>query len=82
MMTINQAPLLKGLTITSFQKKRSEDISDIESRLMHLGFIDGATIEVKRKAPLNQGPLLVEVRGRLVALSPSEAELVSVEIKA
>jgi Fe2+ transport system protein FeoA len=49
---------------------------------MHLGFIDGATIEVKRKAPLHQGPLLVEVRGRLVALSPSEADLVSVEIKA
>ena len=82
MMTINQAPLFKRLIITSFQKKDSESISDIESRLMHLGFIDGATIEIKRKAPLFKEPLLVEVRGRLVALSKAEAELVSVEVEA
>ena len=80
MMTINQAPLLKGLTITAFEKKNVEDISDIESRLMHLGFVDGAKIVVKRKAPFFKEPLLVEVRGRLIALSKAEAELVTVEV--
>jgi Fe2+ transport system protein FeoA len=80
MMTINQAPLLKGLTITAFEKTNVEDISDIESRLMHLGFVDGATIVVKRKAPFFKEPLLVEVRGRLIALSKAEAELVTVEV--
>jgi Fe2+ transport system protein FeoA len=81
MMTINQAPLLTGLTITSFEKINVEDISDIESRLMHLGFVNGATIEVKRKSRLFKEPLLVEVRGRLVALSKAEAGLVTVEVK-
>jgi Fe2+ transport system protein FeoA len=49
---------------------------------MHLGFVNGATIEVKKKAPLFKEPLLVEVRGRLIALSKAEAELVSVEVQA
>jgi len=82
MMTINQAPLLKRLVITAIAKKNAENISDIESRLMHLGFVDGATIEVKMKAPLFKEPLLVEVRGRLIALSKAEADLVNVEVKA
>ena len=82
MMTINQAPLLKRLIITAIATKNVEDISDIESRLMHLGFVNGATIEVKKKAPLFKEPLLVEVRGRLIALSKAEAELVSVEVQA
>jgi Fe2+ transport system protein FeoA len=82
MMTINQAPLLKRLIITAIATKNVEDISDIESRLMHLGFVHGATIEVKKKAPLFKEPLLVEVRGRLIALSKAEAELVNVEVQA
>ena len=82
MMTINQAPLLKRLIITAIATKNVEDISDIESRLMHLGFVHGAIIEVKKKAPLFKEPLLVEVRGRLIALSKAEAELVNVEVQA
>lgn len=55
-------------------------MSDIESRLMHMGFIFGETIKVTRKAPLFKEPLLVEVRGRSVALSLEEAGLVEVEV--
>ncbi len=80
MMTINEAPLKQRLSITSFKDDYSSGISDIEARLMHLGFIHGATIEIKKKAPFFKEPLLVEVRGRLVALSRSEANLVSVEV--
>lgn len=80
MMTINEAPLERRLSITSFNDDYSAGISDIESRLMHLGFIHGATIEIKKKAPFFKEPLLVEVRGRLVALSRSEAGLVRVEV--
>jgi Fe2+ transport system protein FeoA len=81
MMTINQAPLHRKLSISVLENKKAETISDLESRLMHLGFIDGAEIEVKLKAPLFQEPLLVEVRGRLVALTKAEAQMVHVEIK-
>lgn len=78
-MTINQAPLQKKLIITAY---KNTELSDIESRLLHLGFIDGETITIKKKAPLFKEPLLVEVRGRLVAMSSSEAELVNVEVMA
>lgn len=68
------------LTISSSTYQESENISDIASRLMHLGFIDGEKIKVTRKAPLFREPLLVEVRGRSIALSFAEAELVQVKV--
>ena len=78
-MTINEAPLNKKMTIQYHQYPQGE-MSDLESRLMHLGFIEGAQVEVKRKSPFIRGPLLVEVRGRIVALSQDEARLVNVEL--
>jgi Fe2+ transport system protein FeoA len=79
-MTINTAPMKTKLIVRSFAVHEERDFSEIESRLMHLGFIDGEMIRVTKKAPLFKEPLLVEVRGRSVALSFSEAELVSVEV--
>lgn len=79
-MTLNLAPLNQKLIVRSFQDHEKRDLSDLESRMMHLGFIDGASVEVKRKAPLFQEPLLVEVRGRLIALTSEEAELIAVEV--
>lgn len=79
-MTLNQAPMNTTLTISSSTYQESENISDIASRLMHLGFIDGEKIKVTRKAPLFREPLLVEVRGRSIALSFAEAELVQVKV--
>ena len=67
------------LTVRSFTHEERE-YSDLESRLMHLGFLDGEAIKVIKKAPLFKEPLLVEVRGRSVALSFDEAELVRVEV--
>jgi Fe2+ transport system protein FeoA len=80
-MTINEAPLNRKLTVLSFSDKEERDLNDLESRLMHLGFLSGHTVQVKRKAPLFQEPLLVEVRGRQVALSREEARLVNVEVQ-
>ena len=68
------------LIVRSFPIQEVREFSDIESRLMHLGFFDGETIMISRKAPLFKEPLLVEVRGRSVALSFSEAELIEVEV--
>lgn len=79
-MTINQAPMQTKLLVRSFPIHDEREISDIESRLMHLGFIHGEIIRVTRKAPLFKEPVLVEVRGRMVALSAEEAALVLVEV--
>jgi Fe2+ transport system protein FeoA len=79
-MLLKDAPLQQQLLVCSVGN--GSELSDLESRLMHLGFIEGARIIIKRKAPLFQEPLLVEVRGRLVALSADEARLVQVEVRA
>jgi len=79
-MTINQAPMNTRLIVRSFPIHDVREFSDIESRLMHLGFMDGEFIRVTRKAPLFKEPLLVEVRGRSVALSFDEAQLITVEV--
>lgn len=80
-MNINQAPLNQRLLVRSFASSDQEvALSDVESRLMHLGFIAGQVIRVVKKAPLFQEPLLVEVRGRQVALSKEEASLVEIEV--
>lgn len=79
-MTIDQSPLNQKLVVRSFALDEDRDLSDLESRLMHLGFFYGETIRILKKAPLFQEPFLVEVRGRMVALSREEAALVSVEV--
>ena len=80
LMTINQAPLKANLIVRSFSNEESRDFTEVESRLMHLGFMDGEMIRIVKKAPLFKEPLLVEVRGRSVALSFEEAALVRVEV--
>lgn len=78
-MNLYLAPLNQTLRVKSFSHEDDKEISDLESRLMHLGFVDGANIFVRKKSRFFQGPLLVEVRGRLVALTKSEASLVEVD---
>lgn len=79
-MLINEAPLQKNLIVRSFSSQEKKEISDIESRLMHLGFFWGETIRITHRAPFFQQPYLVEVRGRLVALSQEEASMIEVEV--
>lgn len=80
MVTLNQAPLNKKLLVRSFAETEERDFSEIESRLMLLGFLDGQPIRLSKKAPLFNDPFLVEVRGRMVALSRDEALLILVEV--
>lgn len=80
-MTIDLAPLNQKLMVLSFHHEDERNHSDLESRLMHLGFFAGETIRIMKRAPLFQEPFLVEVRGRMVALSREEARLVKVEVR-
>ena len=79
-MTINQASTKVGLIVRSFTHDEERDLSDVESRLMHLGFLDGSVVRILKKSTFSKGPLLVEVRGRPVALSYQEAQLIEVEV--
>ncbi len=82
MMTINFAPLGKKLIVRSYRESDQREFNEIESRLMLLGFLEGENIRVVKRAPIFKAPFLVEVRGRMIALSESEAMLIQVEVTA
>lgn len=77
-MTIYEAPLNVNVIVQSLHDE-SKEYSDLESRLMHFGFVHDAVIKVTKRAALFKDPLLVEVRGRLIALTKSEAQLVQIK---
>ena len=79
-MSIIEAPLHTALIVSSFHEGETREFSDLESRLMHLGFFHGEIIKITHRAPIFQEPFLVEVRGRSVALTREEAMLVKVEV--
>lgn len=82
MLTLFEAPLQTGLIVVSFHVNDSRDLNEIESRLMHLGFFEGERVKITKKAPFFREPLLIQVRGRLVALSKAEAKMVEVRVEA
>ncbi|MEO5970914.1 MAG: FeoA family protein [Bdellovibrionia bacterium] len=47
-------------------------------RLMEMGFLEGATIEVLHQSPFGGDPIVVRVRGSLVALRRNEANAIEV----
>lgn len=63
--------------ILSFQE--SED--GVIQRLMEIGLIEGARIEVVHEAPFSRDPIVVRARGALIALRRNEANQVSVEVE-
>jgi Fe2+ transport system protein FeoA len=82
MITIDQAPLGKRLFVSSFREDEQRDFSEIESRLMLLGIVFGQSVTLVKKSLMSRGPLLIEVRGRRIALSQNEAILIKVEVEA
>ena len=58
---------------------RSGD-EEISRRLMEMGLLEGAWVEVLHEAPFGRDPLAVRVRGALLALRRNEANLVEVEV--
>lgn len=79
-MTLIDATLNSRLKVTSFPDQDLNELNDLQSKLIHLGFHHGEVVRVLKKAPLFGEPILVEVRGRMVAMSRSEAECVTVEV--
>ena len=52
--------------------------SHIVERLMHMGLLEGALVEVMHEAPFGKDPIAVKVRGSLIALRRHEANAVEV----
>ncbi|MBT3786245.1 ferrous iron transport protein A [bacterium] len=52
----------------------------LTKRFMRLGFLKGESVKLLHRAPLFQGPFLVEVRGARIALSGEEAKKIQLEV--
>lgn len=66
--------------IIGFRPEESADVAGqrVLSRLWQMGLVEGAWVELLREAPIAKDPVVVRIRGALVALRKSEARLVLV----
>ena len=54
--------------------------TDLERRLLRLGFAEGAEIEVLHEGPVGRDPMAVKVDGVLIALRRKEADMILVDL--
>ena len=59
--------------------REAENLREIRRRLLEMGFCNGATIEVIRRAPLGD-PIEYGLRGYHLSLRKSEAQTITVEL--
>lgn len=76
-MDISCAPQSIPLRVLDVEMQGDGDV--IARRLMELGFIHGALVEVRHHAPFTADPIAVMVRGMVVALRRYEAKRIRVE---
>lgn len=69
-MTLAESPLDQDATITDL---KGDNV--VLSRLREIGFIRGEVVQVRGHAPFGD-PIIVEVRGAMVALRKEEASCV------
>jgi ferrous iron transport protein A len=55
-------------------------VSEITTRLMSMGVLEGSWVELVHEAPFGGDPIAVKVRGALIALRRAEANMVEVEV--
>jgi ferrous iron transport protein A len=73
-MTLGKLRKGQAATITAVQE------AGAETRLLEMGFLEGSRIEVIHEAPWGKDPIIVRVRGALIALRRQEADAVLVEL--
>lgn len=54
---------------------------ELRNRLLEMGFLEGATIELLHEAPFGRDPIAVRVRGSVLALRRNEANSIEVRVE-
>jgi len=75
-MNLAASPIGPKLKVIDVVMPTPDDV--ISRRLMELGFIKDAIVEIRHRAPFFYDPIAVEVRGMIVALRLYEAERIQV----
>ena len=69
-----------GDRATIEQVGRPDTAIELVRRLLEMGFLEGAQVEVLHEAPFGRDPIAVRVRGATLALRRSEANQIKVSI--
>ncbi len=77
-VTVRLGSLKKGESGTIVSVEGTEIIS---RRLLEMGLLEGAQVDVLHESPFGKDPFAVRVRGALIALRRSDANLIEVKIK-
>ena len=65
--------------ITAIEREAASEI--FSKKLFHLGVMEGVEVVLKHKAPIFGNPLLIEIDSLQIAMTKSEANLISIEEK-
>jgi ferrous iron transport protein A len=65
--------------IVSVGKNQACD-ADLTRRLLEMGLLEGAEVEVLHQAPFGGDPIAVRVRGSVIALRRNEANTIEVTV--
>ena len=77
-MALSQARRGRRGVITSVGRHVGEHAEEMERRLLEMGFVEGAQIEVLHEGPFGGDPLVVRLDDMRVALRRAEADLVRI----
>ncbi|MBM3460623.1 MAG: ferrous iron transport protein A, partial [Armatimonadetes bacterium] len=50
--------------------------SELESRIVDMGFVEGAPVELVHEGPVGKDPIAVQIRGSVIALRRQEANAI------
>jgi ferrous iron transport protein A len=82
-MSTNQRPLgelRRGQAGVIVSVDTDGPVGGFAPRLLEMGFLEGSRVEVVHEAPWGKDPIVVRVRGALIALRRQEANQVRIEI--
>jgi ferrous iron transport protein A len=74
------AELKKGQKAEILSVEGAGEGGDLSRRLMEIGLLEGAGVELVHEAPFGGDPIAVRVRGALIALRRAEAAAVKVKV--
>jgi ferrous iron transport protein A len=58
----------------------SQNEKELSARLLEMGLLEGASVEVVHEAPFGKDPIAVRIRGAVIALRRAEANWIEVLI--
>ncbi len=75
-MTLGE--LKKGQSAVIVQVHQKNGQEDMALRLLQMGLLEGARVDLVHEAPFGADPIAVRVRGSLIALRRQEANIVEI----